>query len=109
MVEILLREQQKYYDFYDSVKETLYRTVERTVNIYENAVEGDGYGVTAFLKCTATLFFGAIFLVALKIYISFRHFNYAAFMILYYWGRLYFGSGEHLRNAHRDRTLHDDD
>lgn len=109
MMEILFTEQQKYYEFYDSVKETLLSTVERTIDIYENAVEGDGYGVMAFLKCTAMLFFGAIFLVILKTYILFRHYNYTAFATLYYRSILYFGDGEHLRNPHRDRALHEDD
>lgn len=109
MIEILFTEQQKYYDFYDSVKVTLLETVDRTVDIYENAVEGDGYGVMAFLKCTAMLFFGAIFLVILKTYILFRHYNYTAFSILYYWAVIHLGDGEHLRNPHRERPLHEDD
>lgn len=89
------------------MRETLARTAFRTIDIYENAVEGNGYGAMTFLKCAAMLFFGAIFLVILKMYIIFRHYNYGIFMAFFYLGTLLFGDG-HSRLPHRHRNLHDD-
>ena len=110
MLEILTTEQEKYYVFYDSVKQMLERTADRTLDSYQNSLEGDGYGLVAFLKSTILLFFGGIFLVILKMYILFRHLNYVIFVILFYWSRLVFGQSRrnvHSRNHQQD--LHEDD
>lgn len=97
MLAILAKEQQNYYVLYDKVKMALENTARNSMNIFRNSFEEDGCrDLVYFTKKILFLYFGGLFLVALKAYILFRHMNYMIFAIVFYWCNMFFNNNERI-------------